>query len=169
MRILSPIHVGFLSQICCTFCLRKVSSLGRSRMERSLKGGKHLRWWKFMAFIYPWQWWWDCGSRGQGLRAQQMLLPNYHNPFALSWLGSHFCSLWLTCSIRSGGAKESCDSSLLMSLCGCVVLSTASPLVSYSSSKECVQGECRGERLVLGQLQTYYHTVRRVWIWSIVS
>ena len=47
---------------------------------------------------------------------------NNCNHFAMSSLGIHLCSPWLTCSMsRSDGAKESCDCSLLMSLCGCIL------------------------------------------------
>ena len=40
-------------------------------MERSLKRWKHLWRQKIMAFIYPWQGCWGCGSQGQGLHAPE--------------------------------------------------------------------------------------------------
>ena len=67
-RILLSIHVRFSSQIDCNFYLRKIWS----KMEISLKQGKHLWWWKIMAFIFPWQGCWGCGSWGQVLLAQEI-------------------------------------------------------------------------------------------------
>ena len=40
-------------------------------MARSPKRGKHLQWWEIMAFICPWQGWWDHGSWGQDIHAWQ--------------------------------------------------------------------------------------------------
>ena len=55
------------------------------------------------------------------------MLSRYSNdrlhPFVMSWSGAHLCSPGLTCSMsKSDGAKESCDCSWLMSLCGCIVV-----------------------------------------------
>ena len=139
--------------------------MGQSRMERFPKQWKHLQWRWTKAFLSVARVVRLCSTGLGSTCIKSCYYPIYCNPFAMSGLGFLLRSPCLTCTMgRSDGRKERCDCSLLMSLCGCVVLSTASPLVSYSSSKECVQGECRGERLVLGQLQTYYHTVRRVWI-----
>ena len=52
----------------------------------------------------------------------KLLLPINCNPFVMSWSGAHLCIPRLTCRIsRSDGAKESCDCSLWMSLCGCIL------------------------------------------------
>ena len=100
-------HVRFSSQIYCIFFLRKISSIGQSRMERSMKQGKHLRWREIMAFICRWQGWWDHDSWGWGLHARQIASPTYCTPFVTSSSGAHLCSFWLTCSIsRSDGLKK---------------------------------------------------------------
>ena len=60
----------------------------------------------------------------------KLLLPDCCNPFAMSSLGVHLCSPSLACSMnKSDGAKESCDISLLMSLCGDVALQQLFPCV----------------------------------------
>ena len=53
----------------------------------------------------------------------------YWNPSVLSWLGAQLCSPQSTCSISGSSEankerrkKESCDCSLLISLCGCIVV-----------------------------------------------
>ena len=42
---------SFQQVIYCNFCLPTISSIGRYRMERSPKQGKHLQWREIMAFI----------------------------------------------------------------------------------------------------------------------
>ena len=49
-------------------------------------------------------------STGWGLCAWWIAIAwSIITPFAMSWLGSHLCSPWFTCSMRSDGAKESYD------------------------------------------------------------
>ena len=90
-------------------------------MERSLKQGKHLGWWEIKGLyllmtrvVRSW-------SMGSGTTCKKnCYCLIYCNPFVMSCFRAHLCSPWLTCSMsRSDGAKESCDYSLLMSLCSC--------------------------------------------------
>ena len=104
-------------------------------MERSLKGGKHLQWREIMAFI--------CRLQGGEIMVHEagayvhnkLLFPIYCNPCVMSWSGAHFCNPYLTCSM-SDGAKESCDCSLLMSLCGCVVVLQQLLMCLFNSSEK---------------------------------
>mgnify|MGYP006973835171 CR=1 FL=1 len=94
------IHVRFPSQIYCNFCLRKISSIGRSKIERSPKVREAL----VMAEDNG-----LCLSMTRVLRSQSMrtvptctencYCPIYCNPFVMSWREAHLCSpkhrLWL--------------------------------------------------------------------------
>ena len=50
-RILLLVHVRFSSQIYYNFFIQKISSIGRSRMERSPKRGKHPGWQEMMLYV----------------------------------------------------------------------------------------------------------------------
>ena len=117
------VHAISSSQVCCNFCLWKISIIGwflngevsRAREELAMIGdnGVYLSMTRVVRSC-PW---------GQDLFASKLLCLIYCNPFAMYWLGAHLCSPWLTFSMnKSDVAKESCDCSLLMSLCGCIVV-----------------------------------------------
>ena len=104
-------------QIHCTLFVRKISSIGQSRIEKSPKCNKTLQSWEIMAFTC-WSW-----SMMEHTCRKNCYCMFYCNPIAMSWLRSHLCSAWLTCSMsRSDRAKASCDYSLFISLCGCLVI-----------------------------------------------
>ena len=92
----------------CTICLRKISSIGRPRIERSSANGPYHSITRVMG-LFPTR-----------LRPESMTnwyCPIYCNPFAMSWTGAHLCTLdWLD------GPKENCHCSSLVSICGSIVL-----------------------------------------------
>ena len=115
------------------FCLRKIYSIGWPGMKRSLKRGKHLQWREIMGGLYLSMTrvlrLWSVGPSPTCTANCYCLI--YCNPFVMSWSGARLFIPWLTCSIRSGGAKESCNCSLWMSLCLYDCSSTTFPYVSW--------------------------------------
>ena len=121
------IHVKFSALMNCNFRLRKNSSIGWSRMERSLKQGKNLQWQEIRGYICQWRGWWDHVPRGQGLHAQ-------HTVIAL--VRSRLCRSWSCSMSMSDGAKESSNCCLLMGSCVVLLSFNDFSLCLLSSSKK---------------------------------
>ena len=62
------------SYIYCNFFLRKISSIGRSTMERCPNWGKHLQWQEIMVCVCRWQEWRGRDPWGRGLCSRQIAI-----------------------------------------------------------------------------------------------